>query len=104
VLKLSESVYGLFIGLLIANSWAAAFDVVDERNYSFAAAFMTLTSGIAAGTGVWLAGIWKESFVSLMGWSALIGAVSALVLIWVTLTRFDTDIYRLTRAERPLSP
>jgi MFS family permease len=102
-LKISACAYGIFVGLLIANSWAASFDVVDERNYSFAAAFMTLTSGVAAGVGVLLAGIWKESFVSLMGWAAILGAVSALALIWVTAASFDQDLHRLRRFENRLT-
>jgi MFS family permease len=98
LLQASACGYGVFVGLLIANSWAAAFDVVDERNYSFAAAFMTLTSGVAAGTGVLLAGLWKQQFVSLMGWSAAIGAVASLCLMWVAATRFDQEKRVLPRA------
>ena len=98
LLQASACGYGIFVGLLIANSWAAAFDVVDERNYSFAAAFMTLTSGVAAGAGVLLAGLWKEEFVSLMGWSAVIGAVASLCLIWIAATRFEQERRFLPRA------
>jgi MFS family permease len=95
-LEVSACLYGLSVGFLIANSWAAAFDVVDDRNYSFAAAFISLTSGIAAGAGMLIAGLWKDSFVWLMGWSAIFGAISAVALIWVTVTSFDRDIRRLT--------
>jgi MFS family permease len=99
IFKFSACGYGFFVGLLIATSWAAAFDVVDERNYSFAAAFMTLTSGVAAGVGVLLAGLWRESFVAFMGWSAVIGAAMSLALIWVAATRFDQEKRVLTQVK-----
>jgi len=95
MLKIFAAIFGLSVGLLISNSWAAAFDVVDERNYSFAAAFLNLTSGFAAGTGIFLVGLWKESAVSFMGWCTLVTAASAILLMAVAVKYFDQDRNRL---------
>ena len=95
MLKIFAAAFGFSVGLLISNSWAAAFDVVDERNYSFAAAFLNLTSGFAAGSGIFLVGVLRESFTSLMGWCALVTAGSAILLMWAAVANFDKDRKRL---------
>ena len=50
-----------------------------------------LTSGVAAGSGVLLAGFWKQSITSFMGWSALVVAVASIGLMWVATIRFDQE-------------
>ena len=95
LLKLFAVGFGISVGFLISNSWSAAFDVIDDRNYSFAASFLNLSSGFAAGAGVFLAGLWKANFVSLMGWAALVTAGTAVFMMWVAVRHFDHDRQRL---------
>jgi MFS family permease len=91
VLRISAIAFGLSVGLLISNSWPAAFDVVDEGNYSFAAAFLNMSSGMAAGVGIFLAGLWSDTFTVLIAWSAGITSVTALGMMIAPLLFFDRD-------------
>ena len=93
VLKLACAAFGLAAGLFIANLFAAAYDVIAERNYGFGAGALNLFGGAAGGTAVFLAGLWRRSvgIPALMGWAAALTALGAVALLAVSLRHFDAD-------------
>jgi predicted MFS family arabinose efflux permease len=97
-LKLASGLFGLFAGLMAANTFAAAYDVVAERNYAFAAGVLNLSGGLASGAGLLLAGWWKESvgIVVLIRNAAIASVFGALLLATVVYARFDRDVERLS--------
>jgi predicted MFS family arabinose efflux permease len=96
-LKLASALFGLFAGLMMANIFASAYDVVIERNYSFAAGVLNLLGGLASGAGLFLAGWWKESIgiVALMRWAATASVFAAILLALTAFTSFDKDVERI---------
>ena len=99
-LKIASGFFGLLAGLMIANVFASAYDVVQERNYAFAAGVLNLGGGISSGLGLLLAGWWKESggAVALMQRASIASAFSALLLASVAALTFDSDVARLSRS------
>ena len=99
-LKLAAAGFGFFSGMMIANVFAAAYDVMSERNYGLGAGALNMIGGLAGGAAVLLAGIWKESIgiVRLMGWGAAATAASAALMIAVAATRFEREAASINRA------
>jgi len=93
VLKLAATGFGLFAGLMIANIFASAYDVISERNYGFGAGALNMAGGLAGGAAIFFAGLWKQTLgiETLMGWSAASAAACACLLILVAATRFQAD-------------
>jgi len=93
VLKLAATGFGLFAGLMIANIFASAYDVISERNYGFGAGALNMAGGLAGGAAIFFAGLWKQTLgiETLMGWSAVAAACCACLLIVVAATRFEAD-------------
>ena len=101
--KLACAAFGLASGLMIANLYASAYDVVSEENYGFSAGALNFCGGLAVGTAVFLAGLWKQSvgLAILMKWAALAAAVGACFLLLVAASAFQSDRRRLaSRASR----
>jgi MFS family permease len=61
MLKLSTAGFGLFGGCMMGNVYPATYDVVDHRNYGFAIGVLNLFGGMAGGSAIFLAGLWKAS-------------------------------------------
>ena len=97
LLKLASAGFGLLSGLMIANIFASAYDVISERNYGFGAGALNLAGGLAGGAGIFCAGLWKQSIGirTLMGWAALAAAGAAVVMVVVVAARFQADRRRV---------
>jgi MFS family permease len=93
LLKLTSAAFGFFAGLMIANLFASAYDVISQRNYGLAAGTLNMLGGLAGGTAIFLAGKWKESIgiQTMMGWSAVAAALSAILMAFVVATAFERD-------------
>jgi MFS family permease len=54
--RLYAAAFGLMSGLNFANVFAAAYDLIADRNYGFAGSILNMAGSISAGVTVWLAG------------------------------------------------
>jgi hypothetical protein len=50
--RLYAAAFGLVSGLNFANVFAAAYDLITDRNYSFARSILTMAGSISAGVTV----------------------------------------------------
>ena len=100
LLKLCAVGFGLFAGLMVANNFACAYDVIAERNYGFGAGFLNLIAGLAAGGATFLAGLWKQSIgiPTLMAWAVWAAVLGAVVQVVVAAMSFRRDRLRLETA------
>jgi predicted MFS family arabinose efflux permease len=91
--RLCSALYGGFAGLMIANVFAGAYDVVAPRNYGFGAGFLNAMGGISASIIILLAGMVKDSlgFAGLLTWVGIACCVSALTLAVAAFTRFASE-------------
>jgi MFS family permease len=91
--RLSMAAFGFFAGIFIANTFAAAYDVVSKQEYGLAAGVLNLIGGMAGGAGILGAGLWKASLgmAALMKWQAAASFACAVVLLFVVARRFTAD-------------
>jgi MFS family permease len=81
-----SSAFGLFGGLLAANAFAAAYDVLDSDNRGLAAGVLNMTGGISSALMIYSAGVWKDTvgFSGLMIGMATVAVGCALLLIYIS--------------------
>jgi MFS family permease len=81
--------FGLLSGLFIANVFAAMLDHVHQQHYSFAAAIVNMTGGVAGGLGILLVGAYRAEvgMESIVAGASLLVAFSALPLLTASLRR-----------------
>ncbi len=93
--RVCSCLYGVFAGLLIANIFAASFDVISPRNYGFGAGFLNTVGGVAASIVILVAGLVKDTlgFAGLLTWVGIAGCVSAAALIVTAFRRFSVERY-----------
>jgi MFS family permease len=83
--------FGLLSGLNVANIFAGAYDIINEKNYSFAGGLLNMAGGISAGITVGLVGYFKDTLGinTVMAVSAgltVLAAAALLILAWRSLT------------------
>ena len=61
VLKLASIGFGLFGGWLMANIFAAAYDVIAKENYGLGAGALNFCGGLAGGSAIFITGYFKAS-------------------------------------------
>jgi len=87
--RFCSAAYGGIAGLMIANVFAAAFDVLDKQNYGVAAGVLNMVGGFSSAGMIFLAGLWKDSvgFAGMLWWVgwACVAAGLALALAGRTL-------------------
>ncbi|HYO81920.1 MAG TPA: MFS transporter [Bryobacteraceae bacterium] len=78
--------FGVFGGLLAANAFAAAYDLMRDNSHGLAGGILNMTGGISSGATIYAAGAWKESigFSGLMSVVATVAVGTALVLMVVS--------------------
>jgi MFS family permease len=88
-----SSAYGAFSGLMVANVFAAAYDIVAPGSYGLAAGLLNMAGGLAATIMIYLAGLWKNSlgFEALLGWVALGCGFAALLLAATVVSLFTKE-------------
>ena len=85
-------IFGLLSGLNVGNGIAAAYDVVTDKNYSFAGGVYNMAGGAAAAAGMWLGGVMKQT-LGLSGLTAIAAAITmatAVFFLAVIWRQFDT--------------
>jgi MFS family permease len=91
--RLCSGLYGGFAGLMIANVFAGALDVVSRRNYGFGAGFLNTVGGVAASIIILVAGLVRGSlgFAGLLTWVGVACYLSAFVLIATAFKNFTAE-------------
>ncbi|MEO8126704.1 MAG: MFS transporter [Bryobacteraceae bacterium] len=91
--RLFSAVYGCFAGLMIANIFAGAYDVISARSYGFGAGFLNTVGGVAASVIIFVAGLVRNSigFAGLLTWVGTACIASAVLLIFVAATRYQDE-------------
>lgn len=91
--KLSAAAFGFFAGVFVANTFAAAYDVISRQNYGLTTGILNLTGGLAGGAAILAAGLWKTSvgMATLMKWQAIASGACAVLLLFVVVTQFAAD-------------
>jgi MFS transporter, Spinster family, sphingosine-1-phosphate transporter len=101
IAKLSAAAFGFFAGVFVANTFAAAYDVISRQNYGLGAGILNLTGGLAGGAAILAAGLWKASvgMAPLMKWQAIASGAGAVLLLFVVVARFASDRRRVLATE-----
>lgn len=91
--ELSAAAFGFFAGVFVANTFAAAYDVIAKQNYGLVTGILNLTGGLAGGAAMLAAGFWKASLgmSALMKWQAIASVACAFLLLLVVVARFAKD-------------
>jgi len=91
--ELSAAAFGFFAGVFVANTFAAAYDVISKQNYGLVTGILNLTGGLAGGAAMLAAGFWKASLgmSALMKWQAIASVVCAFLLLLAVVARFAKD-------------
>lgn len=91
--RLWSAGFGLFAGLLAANAFAAAYDVVAVHNRGLGGGFLNMTGGISSATMIYVAGILKDTigFSGLLVWMASAAVAAASLVLWVSARSFPAE-------------
>jgi MFS family permease len=75
--------YGLFSGFMVANVFAASYDVIARRHFGLGAGVLNMIGGIAASIMIYVAGALKATigFAGLLQWIAVACVLSAVTLV-----------------------
>jgi predicted MFS family arabinose efflux permease len=81
--RLYSIAYGLFSGFMVANVFAASYDVIARRHFGLGAGVLNMIGGIAASITIYLAGALKDSigFAGLLQWIAVACVLCAATLV-----------------------
>jgi MFS transporter, Spinster family, sphingosine-1-phosphate transporter len=84
--------FGLFSGLLAANAFSAAYDVIGSENRGLGGGVLNMMGGLSSAGMIYMAGIWKETigFAGMIVWMMWVSMASALLLAW-TATRYKRE-------------
>ncbi|MFN0103882.1 MAG: MFS transporter [Bryobacteraceae bacterium] len=84
--------FGLFAGLLAANAFAAAYDVIGSENRGLGGGVLNMMGGLSSAGMIYMAGIWKETigFAGMVVWMMGVSMASA-VLLAVMATRYKRE-------------
>ncbi|MFN7935567.1 MAG: MFS transporter [Bryobacteraceae bacterium] len=76
--------YGLASGLMVSNTFAAAYDAIGQRNFGLGSGVLNMIGGFAASIMIFLAGVLKSSigFSGLLLYVAIGCVVMASGLMW----------------------
>jgi MFS family permease len=90
ILKLASIGFGLFGGALMANIFAAAYDVIAKENYGLGAGALNFCGGLAGGSAMFIAGYFRQSIgiATLMLAASTLAAASGILLIVIARLRF----------------
>ena len=89
--RIYATLFGLLSGLNFANIFAGAYDIIPDKNYSFAGGLLNMTGSISAGVTVGLVGYFQDSLGinAVMAASAgvtVLTAAAFLLAVWRSLS------------------
>lgn len=90
---LFSMIYGLMSGLMVANVFAAAYDVTGGKNFGLASGVLNMIGGIAASILIFMAGVLKSTigFSGLLQYVAVGCALAALALVATARSRYAEE-------------
>jgi len=90
--RLASAGFGLFSGLLAANAFAAAYDVIGSGNRGLGGGLLNMMGGLSSAGMIYMAGIWKETigFAAMVLWMMGVSMGTAVLLAWVA-TRYKRE-------------
>ena len=90
--------FGFFGGLLSANAFAAAYDVVSPGNRGMAGGVLNMTGGISSAVMIYMAGIWKDTigFPVMTMWMMIVAMVCSLMLLYTVRVRYGSEAYSMS--------
>lgn len=96
LVRLFSAAFGLFAGMLSANAFAAAYDVIGARNHGLGTGVLNMAGGMSSAAMIYLAGIWKDTvgFPVMMQWMMIVAVCSACLLLATTARRFTLEADR----------
>jgi MFS family permease len=102
LLKAASVGFGLFAGLMMSNTIAAAYDVIAPGHHGLAAGTLTLVGGLGGGIAVYSVGRWKDAFgvETLMACASAAGVLAAALFAAVVAARFAADRRRAGFGDR----
>ena len=91
--RICSAGFGLFGGLLAANAFSAAYELVGDSNRGVAGGVLNGIGGIASGAIIYLAGVWKFTigFERMMIWMMAVAILCAVALLLITWIWFDRE-------------
>ncbi|MFN7918485.1 MAG: MFS transporter [Bryobacteraceae bacterium] len=91
--RIWAAAYGACSGFMVANVFAASYDVIDRANFGMGAGVLNMVGGISAAIMIYLAGALKGTvgFAGLLQWVALACVVSAIVLALTARSRLAIE-------------
>jgi MFS transporter, Spinster family, sphingosine-1-phosphate transporter len=89
-----SAAFGFFGGLLAANAFAAAYDVLDSHSRGLAGGVLNMTGGISSAIMIYAAGVWKDSigFSGLMVGMAAVAVGTAVLLMSISARSMDKEL------------
>jgi MFS family permease len=92
VVKLCSVCFGLCSAIMIANVFAAAYDVIPRSCYGFASGTLNMLGGLSGGAAMFAAGYWARPGPGALTRAAAAAAfAAALLLIAVARRQFHSD-------------
>jgi MFS family permease len=90
--RLFSAGFGLFCGLLAANAFAAAYDVIGSENRGLGGGVLNMMGGLSSAGMIYMAGIWKDTigFAGMVVWMMAVSMASAVLLAAVA-TRYKRE-------------
>lgn len=85
--------YGVFSGFMVANVFAASYDVIERRNFGLGAGVLNMVGGISAAIMIYTAGALKATvgFAGLLQWVAALCVASAIALMLTARSRLAVE-------------
>jgi len=89
-----SAAFGLFGGLLAANAFAAAYDLLDSHSRGLAGGVLNMMGGISSAVMIYAAGVWKDTigFSWLMAGVAMVAVGTAMLLMFVSAHSSDLEL------------
>ncbi|MEO8662984.1 MAG: MFS transporter [Bryobacteraceae bacterium] len=84
--RVFSALFGVFGGLLAANAFAAAYDILDSNSRGLAGGVLNMMGGISSGVMIYVAGVFKDTigFSNLMIGMSSAAVITAVLLMYVT--------------------
>lgn len=91
--RIFSAIFGLFAGLLAANAFAAAYDVIGEENRGLSGGVLNMTGGISSTFTIYLAGATRNTigFDGLLIWMMGVAILCATALGITAYAKFDEE-------------
>jgi MFS family permease len=90
--RVFSALFGVFGGLLAANAFAAAYDILDSNSRGLAGGVLNMMGGISSGVMIYVAGVLKDTvgFSNLMIGMSTAAVITAILLMYISASHPET--------------